>query len=100
MANLRTQLAIPALSWTLIINGVKTASVYRKKFIPDPGYLTIAYDDAVSDPNTLVITIDPASDTVEGMVFDENNEWKFDSPANGYVWAAPSGSESGILVVT
>lgn len=99
MANLRTEIPIPAGEWTLIISNKTSARVFEKKTLGSAGYLTIAYDDAGSNPNTLSVPIDPDSDTVEDMAF-VNKEWKFSNAVAGYVWAAPSGNIPGILVVS
>ena len=98
MANLRTEIEIPSGEWTLIIDNKSAARVYGKKVLND-GYVTIAYDDGVSDPNAPLEPITPNTETVEGMVF-ENNEWIFSNSVAGYVWAAPRGDEDGLLVVT
>jgi len=98
MANLRTQKAIPAGVWTLIINGKTSARVFEKKVLQG-GYITLEYGDAADNPNTLTIPVSPNSDTAENMVF-RDQEWIYENSALGYVWAAPVGDVDGILGVT
>ena len=98
MTNLRDEISIPDGIWTLIINGKTNARVSQKLVLTE-GYMTIAYDDSISDPNALAVPIQIISDTVEKMEFIKG-EWIFKNTVAGYVWAAPYGSNPGNLVIT
>lgn len=97
MANARTEIAIPAGEWTLIIDNKTAARVFKKK--TDVDYMTLHYTTGAENPNTIPVDVDPAAETVEAMVF-KDGDWDFSNSAAGYVWAAVVGTVDGLLTVT
>ena len=94
MADKRTHYPIPADTWTKIIDGEVSASVYQEK--TDVTYYSMSYDDSGDTPADVA----PSTiDTAEKMFRDGSRE-QLDDSVLTYIWVRCAPGEVGSLIVT
>ncbi|NIA28325.1 MAG: hypothetical protein GWP06_00255 [Actinobacteria bacterium] len=94
MADKRTVVAIPADTWTEIINGAKTANI--KEGISNVSYYSMLFS---TDPE-IPADVDPADAPTSEKMFEKDSTEILNDAALTYVWVRCSPGEVGSVIVT